>query len=224
MAIKKRYGFTLGEVLLAVLIIGIISLLTLPSLIKNMNAKSRMELLKNTIANVGTSIQQEFTKYRTTNITDTDIYNNPKAFLENFDYAQSGVPFASSYGRHTNTGTAATIVIPADGQENQAAILLKNGVGIGIVNNEETSTTSVIVDLTGDKKPNKVGADYFVFKIEWNDDYSKGIRAGDINSFENGGATGTETNESLTTACKNGNGAACFRLVDLSNYDPNYLK
>lgn len=223
MVLKKRYGFTLGEVLLAILIVGIIAVLTLPSLVKNMHEKSRMSLLKNTIANISNVIQNEFTKYRTTDITNTDIYNDPKAFLENFDVAKSGVPFASSYGRFSKTGSE-TIIIPVDGQENQAALLLKNGVGIGIINDETTSTTSVIVDLTGDKKPNKVGADYFVFKIEWDDDYTKGIRAGDISSFENGGASGTESNESLTTACKNGNGAACFRLVDLSNYDANYLK
>ena len=221
--VKKRYGFTLGEILLAVLIIGIISVLTIPSIIKDTNQKARMALLKGTIANFTNAVQSELVKQRTNEIMDTDIYQDPEAFLDKFDGAKSGIPFADSYKRYSDLQAATDVIIPNNTGENQAARLMKNGVGVGIVNNSETSTTYVAIDVTGSDKPNLVGADYFVFKIEWEDDDTRGVKAGDIGSFVNGGAEGEETKAGLKTLCEGGNGAACYRLVELSGYDPRYL-
>ena len=213
--IHSKRGFTLAEILLSVLIIGIIALLTIPSLIKGTNEKARMALLKGTVSNLTNAIQVELTKFRTTDIMHTNIYSAPQAFLESFDEAKAGIPFASEYKSYTTSNANETdILIPVKGAENQGALLMRNGVGIGIINGE--NSTTVVIDLTGDKSPNMVGADYFVFQIAWDDDYTKGIRVGDIVYINNEG--------DLTNLCKSGNGEACFKLVELSNYDPEYLK
>ncbi len=219
--VNKKYGFTLGEVLLTVLIIGVIAILTIPSMMKNINEKSRMSLLKGTVASVGNVIQAEITKQRTDELTSTDIYKNPQKFLEKFDGAKTGKPFAKSYKRYSDSKIASSVLIPSDDVEGQAVLLLKNGVGIGIVNDGENSRTSIIVDVTGDDKPNMVGVDYFILKVEWYD--GNGYRAGDVTSYANGGAEGVESGAGLKDSCLEGNGAACFRMVELSGYDPRYL-
>lgn len=219
----KRYGFTLGEILLAVLIVGIVAVLTLPSLIKDTTQKARMALLKSTIGSISNAVQAEFIKLRTNEITDTLIYKDPKTFLETFDIAKSGTPFADSYKKLSDSQTATDIIIPSNSETGQGAYLLKSGLGLGLVNDTDLSLTYVVVDLTGEEKPNIVGTDYFVFKIDWNDDIAKNERVGEISSFKNGGETGDETISGLKTSCQEGNGASCFRLVELSGFDPKYL-
>lgn len=217
----KRCGFTLGETLAAMLIVGVIAILSLPSLMRNIQEKNRMSLLKGTVASIGNVIHGELTRQRTDEITSTDIYKNPKEFLQKFTGAKSGKPFATSYKRYSDSKVAQDVLIPSDNNEDQAVLLLKNGVGIGVVNDKENSKTSIVVDVTGEDKPNMVGVDYFILKVEWYD--GNGYRAGDISSYENGGAEGVESSEGLKTSCLDGNGAACFRMVELSSYEPRYL-
>lgn len=228
----KKHGFTLAEVLLSIVIIGVIAVLTLPSLLNNIHQKTRMNLLKGVVATVNDAVQKEFTKERTTDITLTDIYKDPEAFLEKFELAKAGEPFGTEYKRYSDAKVTNDVLIPNKNTDNQATALLKNGVGIGIVNDIDNRTTSVVVDLTGNDKPNMVGSDYYIFKIEWDDDihewgddtngesnYNSTTRAGTVGSYKIGGATGSE----LKNECTAGNGAACFRMAELSGYDPNYL-
>ena len=231
---KKIYknGFTLAEVLIAVTIVGVIAVLTIPSLLKNSQEKARMTLLKGTVANLSNAVQAEMTRHRATEVPATDIYKNPQAFLEKFEIAKSGTPFATSYKRYSDAQTAQDVLIPDNNTEGQYSVLLKNGVGLGIVNDKDNSTTSVVIDLTGSDKPNMVGADYYILKIEWYEDikswgddttgienYNSSTRAGEVSSYKIDGATGG----ALKAECLNGNGAACFRMVELSGYDPQYL-
>ena len=217
----KKYGFTLTETLAAILIVGIIAILSLPSLMKNIQEKTRMSLLKGTVASVSNVIQSELTKQRTDEITSTDIYKNPKAFIEKFEGAKSGKPFSTSYKRYSDSKPASDVLIPSDTNDDQALLLLKNGVGIGIVNDKENSRTSIVIDVTGEDNPNMVGVDYFILKVER--EYGNGYRVGDISGYINGGAEGEETSSGLKTSCLGGNGAACFRMVELSGYNPQYL-
>lgn len=219
--VDKKYGFTLGEVLIALIITGVIAILTLPSLMKNIQQKSRMSLLKGTVATIENVVQTEITKQRTSEITSTDIYKNPKIFIQKFNGSTSGKPFAASYRRYSDSKEAPNVPIPSDDGDGQAVLLLKNGVGIGIINDSANRRTSFIVDVTGEDKPNMVGVDYYILKLEWDD--KNGYTAGDISSYENGGAEGTETSEGLRNSCLNGNGAACYRMVELSGYNPKYL-
>ena len=221
MLLTKKDGFTLGEVLLAVFIVGVIAVLSLPSLNKDINEKSRMSLLKGTVSTISDVVQMELTKSRTTEIQDTDIYKNPQMFMKKFKGTKSGAPFASSYKRYSDSKVISDILIPSNDKEGQAVLLLANGVGVGLVNDEENSRTSFVIDVTGADKPNMVGVDYFIVKLALND--GNGCRAGDITSYTNGGAEGVESGSGLKDSCLAGNGAACYRMVELSGFDPKYL-
>lgn len=88
MKIIKNNAFTLGEVLMAILVVGIVAVLVIPSISRSINAKSKMSLLKNTVSSVTNVVQKELSRARTDDVTMTNIYNNPKAFLEEFDIAR----------------------------------------------------------------------------------------------------------------------------------------
>lgn len=217
----KKYGFTLGETLAAMLIVGVIAILSLPTLMRNIQEKNRMTLLKGTVGSVSNVIQSELTKQRTDEITSTDIYKNPKAFMQKFEGAKSGKPFASSYKRYSDAKVTNNAIIPSDDNPNEAVLLLKNGVGIGVVNDKDNSTTLIVVDVTGEDKPNMVGVDYYIMKVEWYD--GNGYRAGDISGYASVAEGVEETAANYKASCLDGNGGACFRMVELSSYEPRYL-
>lgn len=215
---SNKHAFTVTEVLLTVVVVGILALLVLPGLVKDMNEKSRMSLLKTTLISLDDAIHKEISQQRIEDITLTTIHNNPAAFFEHFDRATSADAFAASY--RNNSGQDVTVTIP----ENH--VLLKNGVGIGVVSRLfNKNSTGVVIDVTGSTPPNVVGVDYFIAEIAWEEDTTKGIFVGDLHGYFNGAAQGEEeTFANLKSNCNAGSGAACFRLAELSGYNPKYLE
>ena len=211
----KKHAFTLAEVLLALIIVGIISGLVLPSLLKDMQAKSRMNILKSTLVGIDDAIHREIAQKRSEDIINLDIYNSPQLFLRKFNNAVSGTAFASSYQNYN--GTVVNVAVP------EGSILLQNGVGVGILNNKTEGYTTVVIDVTGEKPPNTVGIDYYTAKMFWTEDLEKGIHVGDVHGFITADADGNESEAGYKTSCLGGDSDACFRLVELTGYDPDFL-
>ena len=219
----KKRAFTLAEILLALIIVGIVAGLTLPSLLKDMQSKSRMNLLKSTFVGIDDYIHKDIAHKRSEDIINLDVYVNPQLFLSKFNVAPSGEPFAASYKNYN--GQQVNCITDFSGARS-GKILLQNGVGIGIKNPEASSGdrfTTIVVDLTGEKAPNTVGIDYFVAKLFWDEDLDKGIHVGDVHGFTDSLGNTAESENALRTACFNGNGKSCFRLVELTGYDPDFL-
>ena len=218
----KRYAFTLAEILLALTIVGIIASLVMPSLLKDMQAKARMSLLKSTLIGLDDTIHREIAQKRSEDIENLDIYRNPQDFLDKLSDAVEGNAFAASY-KNYNGGNAA-VVIP------NANILLKNGVGIGISNDEEHRISKIVVDLTASEPPNTVGIDYFIAGMAWDEDLERGVHVGDVHGYIDGvlhvvteEGQQEETENGLRAACLGGDAESCFRLVEIVGYDHNYL-
>ncbi len=60
---NKKSGFTLGEVLLAVAIVGLIAALTIPNLNKNINEDKNISLLKSTMSQLSTAVSKVVAEY-----------------------------------------------------------------------------------------------------------------------------------------------------------------
>ena len=150
---RKRYAFTLAEILLAVVIVGIVAGLVMPSLLKDMQTKARMGNLKSTLIGIDDIIHKEIVQKRSEDITNLDIYKNPQDFLNKFNNAVEGNAFAVSYNNYNGTNVQV--------ENPEASILLKSGVGLGILNDEEHRLSKIIIDLTGSEPPNTIGIDYF---------------------------------------------------------------
>ena len=218
----KRYAFTLAEILLALAIVGIIASLVMPLLLKDMQAKARMSLLKSTLIGIDDTIHKEIAQKRSEDIEDLDIYRNPQDFLDKFNDAVEGDAFAGSYKNYN--GVVSNVEIP------DASVLLKNGVGIGILNDEDYRISKIVIDLNASAPPNTVGIDYFIAGMAWDEDLERGIHVGDVHGYIDGvlhvvteDGEDEETEDALRTACLGGIAESCFRLVEIVGYDYNYL-
>lgn len=218
----KRCAFTLAEILLAVVIVGIIAGLVMPSLLKDMQAKARMSSLKSTLIGIDDTIHREIAQKRSEDINDLDIFRDPQEFLDKFNDAAEGDAFANSYKNYN--GAAVNVDIPA------ARKLLKNGVGIGISNDSEHRISNIVIDLTAAEPPNTVGIDYFIAGMTWDEDINRGIHVGDVHGYVDGvlhvvgdEEGGAESVDGLRNSCLGGSAQSCFRLVEVVGYDHNYL-
>lgn len=216
----KKHGFTLAEVLITLAIVGVIAILVIPAVMKDIGTKSRMTMLRSTVTSFGDAVSSELLHSRAKSITTTQIAKNPKQFLtDNMDVTGKYTEvFATDY--RTLNGGSIAVTLPENGSSDQeAAVTLKNGVAIGIVNDAATGISEVVVDVNGADEPNIVGADYFVFELAWRDDTNNGVRFGDI-----GGAASVGSDKSdLKSKCIAGNAKACYKLAELSGFDPDYI-
>lgn len=213
---KKKSAFTLAEILLTLVIVGVVAGLVLPSLLKDMQAKSRMNLLKSTLIGVDDVIHKEIAQKRSEDIIDLDIHNNPQLFLQKLNVAPAGTAFSNAYKNYN--GNAVVVSIPAGN-----GVLLQNGVGIGIINDADNKLSHIIIDVTGEKPPNTVGIDYFIAGMTWEEDLTRGIHVGDVHGYINGTLGDNDNVANLRASCMGGGAEACFRLVELTGYEPEFL-
>ncbi len=220
----KKFGFTLSEVLIALTILGVIAALALPGLIKNVNDKSMYSLLQGTMNNMADAVQQELINSSATNIKDTRMWNNPRAFLrDSFDVkleCNNGydTPCHAKQYYNFNGGKV--------GAGTGAPALLKNGVAVDLMT---TSAGDIIisVDVNGRKDPNIVGVDYFYAGISGKTDLDKGLRMGAVGGILQDGIDDdplTISNARLKQLCVQGWGTPCYYLLERSGFDPNYLR
>lgn len=218
--ISKKYlkkAFTLTEVMITLTIIGIVAILIMPTMIKDVNSKSNMTALRNAVVNLSNAVSMEMTDSRARVVESTTIVSNPSSFLRTLDVSNKSSFFASSYKNYY--GSSVSVTRPTNVAGTQGAVLLKNGVALGLVNKNSSATSDVIIDINGPNAPNIVGVDYYILTLAWHDDISNGIQAGDVGGFQ------TNYNAStLKSNCKNGNGKACFKLAEQGGFDPLYLE
>ncbi len=235
----KKAGFTLPEVLITLAIVGTLAALVLPGLIKDANNRSMMALLQGTVANLNNAVQNELVKKGTSDVTTTDIYNNPVTFLQNsLDVAKtctagSGDTSCYAAAYKTLNGSASTVWA-------NHAVLLKNGVALDILTNQTGSfsteitnddgTTStevyaipVGVDLNSSAEPNILGIDRHIICIYTATDDDLGIHSGDVGGCLRSTILDKTEKSELKTNCNAGNTEACYVLAEQSGFDSDYL-
>ena len=183
---NKRFGFTLSEVLVTLGIIGVVSAMTVPTLMNNYQRQAYVTQLHK----VYNEFLQVFERYMADQKVDTlnesDIYNNPGAlntFVRNYfkvvtDCGTSMADcFAPSYTYINNakvinvTGTCNKVFTMASGAV--VCMDVENGNGSqddegnqeGSMTQLKCSVAVIEVDVNGPKGPNIYGRDYFVMYV-----------------------------------------------------------
>lgn len=164
---KKFKAYTLAEIIITMIVIGVIMSMTLPSYIKNSKKLEWIATYKTafSIINEATMLVMAENGGSLINAwSDTGVmYTKYQPYLK-IAKTCSGAPggncFATSYA-YMNTGTT---TCPA-----QRSVILTNGMSLGFQAWQGTTTLGninyIYVDTNGLKGPNIIGKDYFQIEV-----------------------------------------------------------
>ena len=185
-----KKGFTLAEVLITLSIIGIIAMLTVPSIMKNYRYKTYSASLKKVYSQLTDAVQAimndemttEFHK-TTAGVKSSDTAGEEKGayyFLHNY------FKVAASCDNSLNTQCLGASYKSFSGADagpvfGESCIRTTNGATICMTLNPDNGITSVFIDVNGPSDPNITGLDAFVANIsgvdgsvtDWSTDETK---------------------------------------------------
>ena len=186
------FAFTLAEVLITLVIIGVIAAITIPSLINKTNNQETVSRLKkaySTLAQATNLIIAEEGPANNWITTIDNVYNLYKKHLNNakecsastgcFSQLVDGGYYALNNERDTNNwneNTGFRKLVLADGVQvmftdiRQPLCVNENLYNMG----SSDVCERIFVDINGEKKPNVYGRDLFVFVIKKNGLYPAG--------------------------------------------------
>ena len=183
-----KNGFTLAEVLITLVIIGVIGALTVPSLIQNTRKQEYVSALKKTYSTLSQAAQMIIAEEGSPKgegswLTDSDaLYNMFKKYL---NYAkdcgsESGCFAPGAYKRRDGNYSNEDRFGPRK-------LALADGIIVGFYEISQNCALNYIdytgsdkvcaiinVDINGHKKPNKWGVDAFTFVLKENGLYPSG--------------------------------------------------
>jgi len=196
-----KNAFTLTELLVAIVVIGAIAAMSIPSIMNNINRRLMVTQLKNTYAQVKQLVDDQRIMYNTKDLSQTD-FANPAVLITKFDTAKpcgENECWAESY--RTIASVQNENISP------QNSVKLKNGASLAYELQSTAGPTYayVTIDLNGKAKPNVIGRDLFVIYI------SKNGTLGQI----------FQTGSSMPIGCMSGDSSKCLNALMENNWDPN---
>ncbi len=184
---KTFFAFTLAEVLITLVIIGVIAAITVPTIMQNTEKQEFVTALKK----ANSVLRQAFFSIARNSgfpVGDYDFYNDAN-FLDEFSAVVNVVKKCNTqeecfvtklYGGNTqyknlnntpantyNTWSDGKSVITSDGIMYTFVKLSSASASIHGLNERDTNNTigRIVVDVNGQRKPNKFGLDTFVFYV-----------------------------------------------------------
>lgn len=223
---KKKSAFTLTEVLITLSIIGIISALTVPDLMKNYQKESQAVQIRKASQEFANAIDMYITEEGKSSLAGTQIFDDIDAFVTNHlrvsktcegdtdDEVNSSGCFSSSYRNTFGAGGKAV-------KCTEKSYVLANSAAICItaVENDETTTSAarpylkVIMDTNASEKPNIGGRDMFTFYIDKTGTL-KGSKPEEDEDDDN-----TSSNLSCNESAL---GEGCITLLEENNWKMDY--
>ena len=149
---KRKVAFTLAEVLITLGIIGVVTAMTLPSVITNYQKKVTVERLKKTYSTLSQAVQMSIKD--NDNIETWDFSLSTQEFMEKYV-----IPYVKDVARENP---------PYDVVRNSKKFALADGTTVEAwswVHPEVKPFVELRVDINGKNKPNAVGRDIFFFHI-----------------------------------------------------------
>ena len=233
----KKYGFTLGEVLITLSVVSLVAILTIPTFLGDLAAKGRMARLTSTIGDLDNAVHLYMIKNRLNTLDGNFKFND---FLE----IKGDIPDRyeeAAVNNKTLTGVDNSSGYPE--KYGDAVGLLSNGVFLGQGRNTSSESfpnltpdedfITFYIDVNGEDKPNTVGLDIFevfVYKKNFhlNGDPNEAIviHAGDIGGYptQQIGETEPYSEDDLKDKCLEGNTVACYTLAEQKGFAYDYYK
>jgi len=215
-----KRGFTLAEVLITLLIIGVIASIVIPGIVNNTNEAEYYTSLKKIYADLSAAVKTiQANNGGTVNVGDVSGSSNV-TFRDDFCNVMSCAKkdtslniFGSTTYKLYKGGNWATL----NGSTNCSAMLnngtlLFFGSYVGCTTNNVNACGYIYIDLNGSRGPNMIGKDFYTFWITRKNGYYSILPIGTQNdswSFATGG--GCQPN---TTGEAKSQGCAAKRLFE----------
>lgn len=177
---KGLNGFTLAEVLITLGIIGVVAALTLPSLISKYKEKQIITALKKNYSVINNAIMRAVADNGEMKYWDSASYDYVDGNGQNQSITVSNIDILTKYFNiakycgHEAKGCFNEKYIKFDKTKERDfenlsyynKFILADGTAIAIQGYEgETTNGEIWIDVNGQKRPNKVGEDTFLFAI-----------------------------------------------------------
>ena len=167
-----RKGFTLAEILISLTIVGVISLLTLPSIIGTYRTKIYTTQLQKVYSQLSTAIEQVISDEHADNLNSenedvltgfyaTSVYDNPDDFFKYVKKTKTCNPstcLANSYKKPNGTSLSSMATY-------RTCIATSSGAVVCMRFDQGKGVTTFLVDVNGAKDPNMTGLDTFVMQV-----------------------------------------------------------
>ena len=217
-SVAPKRAFTLAEVLVTLGIIGVVSAMTVPSLMQNHQRKTYVVQLHKVYNEFSQALLQYQTDKNAVNLTEAGLSSqgNFDAFVSDYFKTvqkcdNSLTPCFSDDYKTLNGGGV--------NFHNETSYVLASGSSIRfILNVEGDKIGQVGIDINGKQGPNILGRDLFFIAV-----YKNGI----LDDFNDGTAplTEDERNSIYTSACQgsgNVSGWGCFGKILNDNWEMTY--
>ena len=195
MEVIMKKAFTLAEVLVTLGIIGVVSAMTVPTLMQNHQRKTYVTQLHKIYNELSQALVRYQNDKNALNLTEAGLTSEVASqnFLKEYFNVVSECEtlttpcFASEY--KTMTGSTIT---EAYVEFNHKAYVLANGISIRpLYSKANDKILNIIVDINGQKGPNILGRDFFLVNV-----YNNGM----IDSWSNGVVSAPLTEEQREAA------------------------
>ena len=217
---NHRCAFTLAEVLVTLGIIGVVSAMTVPSLMQNHQRKTYVVQLHKAYNELSQASVQYLTDNNAINLNEaglTDI-NAFDDFMNNYFkiVKACGKNWTDCFSTEYKKSDGSSINVMADVNRDTRAYVLANGVFVNIIP-DSLKSTQIHIDVNGAKGPNIVGRDIFALRL-----YNNGLLDDDCTEAP----CSTETREAnFNSYCKISSGTTwwgCFGKILNDNWEMTY--
>lgn len=172
---KKMKAFTLAEVLITLMVIGVLAVITIPSLLQSWQEQATVAKVRKVYDNLSQVYINVKREYGDDSYYSNNLWNY---FQENLNVIQTCSVINSS-------GCLASSYIRLDGEPENYLwsdknrftapfVLLQDGVAMAfyrysfVLDDKNLNIPVIFVDVNGSKPPNQLGIDFFIFAIEKN--------------------------------------------------------
>ena len=172
-----KKGFTLTELLMALTIVGVLAVLTVPILINNFQNRLFATQIKNFSAEIEQFAQDQLITHKTRDLFDTD-FGEPSKLLTDGHFSIVKICTANDSlkdcWKTSATGKDKVTYKKLNGTVRNIdakglTVVLKNGIMfrymVPVSSSIKTKYRDFLVDVNGNAKPNIVGRDLFQFYI-----------------------------------------------------------
>ncbi len=214
----RKNAFTMSEVLLSLLVIGIILILTVPNVVVNVEKRTYAAQLGTVFKSVDTAVTNMMLDERVSSLSNSSLFSEDNYNFFNTYLNASRVCgtsfdgcFAENYSSISGEDVDVSDFLLSD-ENFSYYITLPSGASLGFFKPDAADEGVFIVDVNNTDAPNIIGEDFFAFKID------------------NEGTAGFETygeydsDEDRITDCKDGvnYGIPCFSQIKSDNWEIQY--